>query len=95
MRIVLLLGLLHMALSQGRAAEILALLAPLVLAAPLARQIGGAEMSHAQVRRRRCAACCSPASLITLMAGTFAVACRASFRTARPWRALTLPPWPS
>ena len=43
MRIVLLLGLLHMALSQGRAGEILALLAPLVLAAPLARQIGGAE----------------------------------------------------
>ncbi len=43
MRIVLLLGLLHMALAQGRAAEILALLAPLVLAAPLARQIGGAE----------------------------------------------------
>ncbi len=45
MRIVLLLGLLHMALSQGRAAEILALLAPLVLAAPLARQIGGVEPS--------------------------------------------------
>jgi hypothetical protein len=41
MRIVLLLGLLHMALAQGRAAEILALLAPLVVAAPLARQIGG------------------------------------------------------
>ena len=43
-RIVLLLGLLHMALAQGRAVEILALLAPLVLAAPLARQIGGAEI---------------------------------------------------
>jgi hypothetical protein len=42
MRIVLLLGLLHMALAQGRAAEILALLAPIILAAPLARQIGGA-----------------------------------------------------
>jgi hypothetical protein len=42
-RILLLLGLLHMALAQGRAAEILALLAPLVLAAPLAEQIGGAE----------------------------------------------------
>jgi len=42
-RIVLLLALLHMALAQGRAAEILALLAPLLLAAPLARQIGGAE----------------------------------------------------
>ncbi len=43
LRIVLLLGLLHMALAQGRAGEILALLGPLVLAAPLARQIGGAE----------------------------------------------------
>ncbi|MDB5579166.1 MAG: putative rane protein of unknown function [Bradyrhizobium sp.] len=42
LRIVLLLGLLHMALSQGRAAEILALLGPLVLAAPLGRQLGGA-----------------------------------------------------
>jgi len=42
LRIVLLLGLVHMALSQNRAAELLALLAPLVLAAPLARQIGGA-----------------------------------------------------
>ncbi|QWG24590.1 hypothetical protein KMZ93_06740 [Bradyrhizobium sediminis] len=41
-RIMLLLGLVHMALAQGRASEILALLAPLVLAAPLARQIGGA-----------------------------------------------------
>ena len=37
-----------MALSQGRAAEMLALLAPLVLAAPLARQIGGAEVSNRQ-----------------------------------------------
>ena len=43
MRIVILLGLLHMALSQGRAAEILALLSPLVLAGPLARQIDGAQ----------------------------------------------------
>jgi hypothetical protein len=47
LRIALLLGFLHMALAQGRAAEILALLAPLALAAPLARQIGGAEGSNA------------------------------------------------
>ena len=40
MRIVLLLGLVHMALAQGRAAEILALVGPLLLAAPLARQAG-------------------------------------------------------
>jgi hypothetical protein len=42
-RILLLLGLLHMAFAQGRSVEILALLAPLVLAAPLAKQIGGNE----------------------------------------------------
>lgn len=47
LRIVLLLGLLHMALAQSRAVEILALLAPLILAAPLARQIGGGEISTA------------------------------------------------
>jgi hypothetical protein len=46
MRIVLLLGLVHMAFAQGRAAEILALLAPLILAAPLARQIGGADIAN-------------------------------------------------
>jgi hypothetical protein len=46
LRIALLLGLLHMALAQGRAAEILAMVAPLVLAAPLARQIGGNKVSN-------------------------------------------------
>jgi hypothetical protein len=45
MRIVLLLGLLHMAFAQVRAVEILALLAPLVLAAPLSRQFGGVAAS--------------------------------------------------
>jgi hypothetical protein len=40
-RILILLGLLHMALSQGRAAEILTMIAPMVVAVPLARQIGG------------------------------------------------------
>ncbi|UFZ03890.1 hypothetical protein LQG66_32625 [Bradyrhizobium ontarionense] len=39
-RILMLLGLLHMALAQARAAEILALVGPLVIAAPLGRQIG-------------------------------------------------------
>lgn len=48
LRILLLLGLIHMALAQGRAAEILALLAPLVLAAPLSRQIGSADVSGLQ-----------------------------------------------
>ncbi len=41
-RILMLLGLLHMALAQGRAAEILALAGPLVLAVPLSRQMDGA-----------------------------------------------------
>jgi hypothetical protein len=45
MRIVILLGLVHMALAQGRAAEILALLAPLVLARPLSHQIGDTQTS--------------------------------------------------
>jgi hypothetical protein len=43
LRIVMLLVLLHMALSHGRSVEILVLLAPLILATPLSRQIGGAE----------------------------------------------------
>jgi hypothetical protein len=70
MRIVLLLGLLHMALSQGRAAEILALVAPLVLAAPLARQIGGAEPSHSHTVRAPMLA----GIAITLVTGTIAYA---------------------
>jgi hypothetical protein len=41
MRIVLLLGMLHMALSQTRSLETFALLVPLLLASPLATQIGG------------------------------------------------------
>jgi hypothetical protein len=45
LRIVLLLGMLHMALSQTRSLETFALLVPLFLAAPLARQIGGADQS--------------------------------------------------
>jgi len=73
LRIVLLLGLIHMALSQGRAAEILALLAPLVLAAPLAKQIGGAEpLSTGAATPPRGVLLTSVA--IALMAGTFAFA---------------------
>jgi hypothetical protein len=43
LRIVLVLGFVFMALSHVRNAEVLALLAPLVLAAPLGRQLGGAQ----------------------------------------------------
>ena len=73
LRIVLLLGLLHMALSQGRAGEILALLAPLVLAAPLAAQIGGNEVlnSHAAPPAR---GVLFALVALLLMAGTFAYA---------------------
>jgi hypothetical protein len=43
LRIVLLLGMLHMALSQTRSLETFALLVPLFLAGPLAKQIGAAD----------------------------------------------------
>ncbi|HEV7599667.1 MAG TPA: hypothetical protein VGO49_05340 [Bradyrhizobium sp.] len=47
LRIVLLLGMLHMALSQTRSLETFALLVPLFLAGPLAKQIGAAD-DHAK-----------------------------------------------
>ena len=72
LRIVLLLGFLHMALSQGRASEILALLAPLALAAPLAAQIGGNEVLYSRVAPARGVLFAFTALL--LMAGTFAYA---------------------
>jgi hypothetical protein len=50
MRIVMLLGLIHLALRHERNLELLALLAPLIIAAPLARQIGAAEQGALQPR---------------------------------------------
>jgi hypothetical protein len=73
MRIALLLGLLHMALSQVRAAEILALVAPMVLAAPLARQIGGSDAAVPGARQSPGAAMVA-ALLMVLAAGTVAYA---------------------
>jgi hypothetical protein len=73
MRIVLLLGLLHMALAQGRAAEILALLAPMVLAAPLARQIGGVEASTPGAAAPLRGGLLAGVAIV-LVAGTFAYA---------------------
>src|SRR5450432_966941 len=73
LRIVLLLGLLHMALSQERAAEMLALLAPLVLAAPLARQIGGAEVSTPNAATAMRGVLLAGIA-VALVAGTFAFA---------------------
>jgi hypothetical protein len=73
LRIVLLLGFLHMALSQERALEILALLAPLVLAAPLAKQIGSAEPSNASATSPARGVLFASVALL-LLAGTFAYA---------------------
>ena len=70
MRIVLLLGLLHLALAQGRAAENLALVAPLILAAPLARQIGGSDVFTSSTPPRRSALFACVATV--LVAGTLA-----------------------
>ncbi len=72
LRIVLLLGLLHMALAQARAAEILALLAPLLLAAPLARQLEGAETANSAAPPLRGVLVAGVA--IALVAGTLAYA---------------------
>jgi hypothetical protein len=71
-RILLLLGLLHMALFQSRATEMLALLAPLVLAVPLARQIGGATASLPSLRPLR--GMMVAAFVVMLGAGTMAFA---------------------
>jgi hypothetical protein len=73
MRIVLLLGLIHMALAQDRAAEIMGLLAPLVLAVPLARQIGGPEVSNSAVTAPMRGGLLAGVA-IALVAGTFAYA---------------------
>ena len=71
LRIALLLGFVHMALAQARAGEILALLAPLVLAAPLALQTGGPEVSNAAHPAR---GGLFAGVAIVLMAGTVAFA---------------------
>ena len=73
MRIVLLLGLLHMALAQSRSVEILALLAPLVLAAPLAKQIGSADIAHSTAAAPRRGALFGAVAVL-LVAGTYAYA---------------------
>ncbi|WP_375415092.1 hypothetical protein [uncultured Bradyrhizobium sp.] len=72
LRIVLLLGLLHIALSQMRSLEIFALLVPLFLAAPLAKQIGAAEDAKATISPPHGALIAGLA--VTLLAGTMACA---------------------
>ncbi len=55
LRIVMLFGVLHLALSQSRQADLLGLLAPLFLARPLAEQF--ADNRSATDRRARCTLC--------------------------------------
>lgn len=71
MRIALLLGLVHMALSQSRAAEILALVAPMLLAEPLVRQGGGTDVSTAKPAAR---GVLIAGIVVALLAGTVAYA---------------------
>lgn len=71
-RILILLGLVHMALAQGRAADILAIVAPIVLAAPLARQIGGNDGARSDRAAPRVPFFAGIASVLTL--GTVAFA---------------------
>ncbi|MGJ5178408.1 hypothetical protein ACQR16_20005 [Bradyrhizobium oligotrophicum] len=66
-RILMLLGLLHLALAQARAAELLALVGPLVIAAPLARQFGTAPLPAAGAR-----ASLASVVMVALGAGTLA-----------------------
>jgi hypothetical protein len=73
LRIAVLLGLLHMTLAQGRAAEMLALVAPLVLAVPLAAQIGGNEVLTAH-NAPPARGVLLAAVAVLLMAGTIAYA---------------------
>jgi hypothetical protein len=77
LRIVMLLGLLHMALNQTRNLELLVLLAPLFLAKPLASQLGAsADMRSPAAAPSRLLL----ASLaICLAAGTFAYASVANY----------------
>ena len=80
-RILLLLGLLHMALFQTRSAEMLALLAPLVVAVPLAKQIGGMEVSLPLLKPVRGVMAAGLA--VMLVVGTLALAATQSFAPNR------------
>jgi hypothetical protein len=73
LRIAMLLGLLHMALNQGRNLEVLALLAPLILADPLAEQLGGRDDFAKQAALAARGVLVSGLA-IGLLAGTFAFA---------------------
>jgi hypothetical protein len=73
LRLALLLGLFQLALSQSRHAEVLGLLAPLVLARPLAPQVGAAE-ERADEPSAPSSGLLSGALVACLVALTFALA---------------------
>lgn len=74
-RILMLLGLLHMAFAQGRAAEILGLVGPMILAAPLARQSGHVGSPASPPPSRLMLA----GLVLTLLSGTMASASLQTF----------------
>jgi len=77
MRVAILLGLVHMALAQTRASENLALVAPILLAAPLARQLGSAGI---EARAQR------PNRILPLLAGAMAsFAATVAFASVHPF----------
>jgi hypothetical protein len=70
LRILMLLGLVHLALSQSRHADLLALLAPLFLAAPLARNAGFAAANDPlQDQARPMVAAVAVIALASVLAG--------------------------
>ena len=78
-RILMLLGLLHMALAHARNGEMLGLLAPLVVAAPLAAQLGRRESKPADRHGS-----VWPASLALVLVLGLATAAMAQFSNYRP-----------
>jgi hypothetical protein len=72
LRIVLVVGFIFMALSHVRNAEVLALLAPLVLAKPLGEQLGRRSEPDGEVAPKRGLLLTGIA--VSLIAGTFAIA---------------------
>ena len=72
-RIVILLGLVHMALSADRSAEILGLIAPLVIARPLASQIAAIRAEPQQGASRRLVAGAAAMLIVLAVPVTFAL----------------------
>jgi hypothetical protein len=82
-RILILLGLIHMALAHGRNGELLGLLAPLILAAPIARQFPQLAASEpAGGHRIRLAALTGVLVLAALIPATFGLASVGNIRPA-------------